>query len=162
VPKPERFVKTFAKGVGKTRSGKPSISVQTLIDRARFSSMSDAIKKAFAEPAVDDFDALEAAKTLSETPKSRAIRYGQSAGVAGAASPLIHAGSRALKGLLDAKKNPLRAARAAIKDTTRGGIAHDVFRGGATGMTLNAGREGFEQRRAKQTLDTYLAQHGEK
>lgn len=148
--------KTLFHGIGKSRKGRPPISFQTLVDRAKMSAFFEAVKTA----AISDDAALDAAKRLQESPGTKFRRQAELGALTATAAPVIGAASRAVKGAIDAKKGRLGAARAAFRDTTRGGVVADAFRGGLTGVAIGTGRESLEDARAKKTVRRYIEQHG--
>jgi hypothetical protein len=148
--------KTLLHGIGKSRKGRPSISFQTLVDRTKMSAFAGVVKAA----QISDEAALDAAKRLQEAPGVKFRRQAELGGLTAAAAPAIGAASRAVKGAIDAKKGRFGAARAAFRDTTRGGVVADAFRGGLTGVAIGTGRESLEDARAKRTVRQYVEQHG--
>lgn len=140
---------TAFKGIAKSRKGSPAISLQTIIDRSMR-------KKA----EVSREEAREAKKVLKQ-PKS-ALRYLDAGLVSGAASPLINAAGRATEAAIDAKKGRWGAARRALTDTTRGGVAKNVVHGTLLGTGISAAREGVATARAKNTYNDFLKQTGHK
>lgn len=147
--------KTLVHGLSKSRKGKPSISFQTLVDRTKMSAFFGTIKAA----AVDDMVALDAAKRLAESPRERTARTLETGALTATAAPAAAAVARGVKGAIDAKKGRWGAARAALRDTTKGGVASDAIRGGMAGMVIGSGRDTLETARAKRTVRKYLDQH---
>lgn len=144
--------KTLARGLSKTRSGSPSISLQSLIDRSKQAGFSDRIKKAVSEE-----EAIEAARRLSENRKNRVRRYVESGTIGGAAYPIISAAGEAAGAL--AGRGPGRfaaAGRAAAKVMNRTDLAKNVTRGMLGGGGVQAMREGVELGKAKKTVSSFI------
>lgn len=138
--------KTLSRGLSKTRSGSPSISIQKLIN----AGFSDRIKKAVSED-----DALDAAKMLST--KGRARRYVEGGVIGGAAYPLTAAAGEVAGALAGHGSGKLRAAGAAAKATfKRPELAKSVTRGALGGGVIQAVREGVELGRAKNTVRSFV------
>lgn len=148
--------KTIVKGLSKTRSGSPSISMQSLADRARHGGFADRIKKAVSED-----DALHAAKTLTHS-KGRVRRYVEGGAIGGLANPALRAAGRGIEAAVNAPKGSggWRAgfARAAIKSVNKGEMARHITEGALAGGGVQAIREGVELGRAKKTVKNFLSE----
>lgn len=108
-----------------------------------------------AKLAVSDDEALEAAKALSESHKSRARRYAQGAVIGGAATPAINVAGDVIKGALTGKgvRGVLRESLSAPE------LAKSVTKGILGGSMVQAVRENVQLADAKKTVKTYLAEH---
>lgn len=108
--------------------------------------------------AVDEEEALEAAKKLTYGSKGRARRYGATAAIGGALAPVVTLGGNFAEAA--ATKGVRRGAVDAVKKTfTKPSIARDVARGALGGGVIQASREGVELGRAKRTVNTFIEQH---
>lgn len=145
-------------GLGTTRKGRPSISLQTIIDRVHRP------KKA----AVSVEDAEQAVQVL-ERSRGRGKRYRDMIATGGVLKPAVRAvGSAVEAGLTAPKGGRFRAMwRGAtdaagkevkgIRGTNLPRTARDVVEGGLGGAVVNAGREGLELGRARRTAREFLS-----
>jgi hydrogenase maturation factor len=125
---------------------------QTILDRTKRAAFFDEIVKW----AVSDEEALDAAKLLT---KPRGFRQHAEVGaITGTLAPAFQAAGRVTKAVVDAKQGRLGAARKALVDTTRGGLAQAVVGGGLTGSGLSFAREGLQVRAAKDTYRKFMEQ----
>jgi hypothetical protein len=143
--------KTLARGLGKTRSGSPSIGIHELIERSKQKGFSDRLKHAVSED-----EALDAAKMLSV--KGRARRYAEGATIGGASYPLIAAAGEAAKTVAEhSGSGRLRAVGAAARGALKAPeVARSVTRGALGGGVIQAVREGVEMGRAKKTVKKFV------
>lgn len=126
-----------------------------MLDLAAFFEMASKI-------AVSDEEAVDAAKMLSENPRSRARKYVDAGVVGGALNPAVDAAGHFAKGLADAAPGARVAGGKATvgKELTRGGLARSATRGLLGGMVIQAGREGMQLRRAKDTYHRFMEEQG--
>lgn len=146
--------KSFSHGIAKSRSGKPAISLQTLINRAKVSGFLEVIKEA-----VSDEEALSAANRLTSSQGQRARRYGTGAAIGAVTAPAVTLAGN----LAEAMGKPGRAAglRAAWKVTTaRPQIMKDIAKGTVTGGGVQAIREGVQAGQDRRTAQAYLRERG--
>lgn len=147
--------KTLVRGLSKTRTGRPPISLQGLIEKSRLSGFSDRIKKA-----VSEYEALDAAKRLSEGRKSRLRRYAEGGAIGGMANPVLRAVGRGVEAAVNAPTGSrVGKAVAAIRGTTRGELARHLTEGALAGGGVQAIREGVELGRAKKTVKQFIDNH---
>jgi hypothetical protein len=131
-----------------SRTGRPALSLQTIIKRIR-----DNKKTA----AAGLHDALDAAKTLEAVPKSRSAKYRDAGAVGGAMSPLVRAVGRATEGAALARPGGrLRGAIEGVRRTNRGELARHVTEGALGAGGVRAVQEGVEVGKAKRTIHSYL------
>lgn len=144
--------KTLTHGLGKTRSGSPSIGIQALIEKSRQKGFADRIKKA-----VSDDEALDAAKLLSN--KGRARRYAEGAGIAATVNPVMRMVGKGVEAAANARGGGRAGmARAAIKGITRGELSRHVVEGALAGGGVQAIREGVELGKARKTVKNFVAE----
>lgn len=157
----QRPSKPVFRGIAKSRKGRPSISLQTIIDRVTKKAMLEELLKWAEEGGtVSAEEALEAAKELSKTPRERAQKHLERGIVPAILAPGIHAAGRATRAAIDAKKGRWGAAAKAMKDTTKGGVAQSALQGGLVGAGLSLSHEGIAVAKAKDTYNDFLKQHG--
>ncbi len=152
-----RYKSTVIKGIGKSRKGSPTISLQTLIDRTKSAAFLDELLKLSRLDKATKAELEEATKVLTE-PKHKVVRKHIERGVVPAAiSPGISAAARGVRAFVDAKRGRGgSAAMKAIKDTTRGGVVSDVVRGGLVGTGISVGSHGLQKQRAKETIEKFM------
>jgi hypothetical protein len=143
--------KTLNRGLSKTRSGSPSISIQSLADAMANKGFGDRIKKA-----VSDDEALDAAKMLSQ--KGRVRRYAEHGAIGGLAYPIIGAAGDAAGRVAEhAGSGKLRAAGTAARAALRAPeLVKNVTRGVLSGGVVQAAREGVEVGKAKKTVRSFI------
>lgn len=158
--------KALKHGVSKTRRGKTPVGIDALaqgeVRRAKLSAFAAelaALKTAQSyERLIDDEEALDAAKRLSRKPDIR--NYTETAGVFGAANPVIGALGRAVKGAVNAPRGRrLTGALKGVKDVTKGDLFSQAATGAASGGGISATMEGLELQRAKGKVRNFLKQH---
>ncbi len=161
----KRFKSTAVRGIGKTRSGSPTIGLQTLIDRTmeqtKRAAFFDELRWKIAEEddgEVSPDEALHAARILSR-PKAVMVRKHVERGLVPAAlAPGIAATSRGVKAFVDAKRGRGASAMRAVKDTTKGGVLADMVRGGLVGSGISLGTHGLRKQRARETYEKFIRQ----
>ncbi len=147
--------KTLAKGLSKTRRLSPSISLQTIIERAKQSDF--AVYKKLA--GISDEEAMDAAKVVSTPTAKRLKRYSTGATIGAVTAPVIRmAGDVAESAAAGGGRRGIVAA--AGKALARPSLAKEVVRGIGTGAGVQAVREGVETRQAKKTVNTFLREQG--
>lgn len=153
------------RGIGASRVGRPSISLQTLIDRVPGNVRRK--KLAAAAPSVED--AEQAAQVLQRS-RGRMSRYRDAMLAGGALRPIVRGVSNAVESAVAAPKGQRwRAALRGTVDASTGKdvkgfsavfrkpqLARDVVEGGLGGAVVNAGREGLELGRARRTAQAFL------
>lgn len=147
-----RVSKTLSRGLSKTRKGSPSIGLQRLVEAAKLSGFLDTIKSA-----VDEEEALDAAKKLTYGRKGRLGRYAATGAIGGALAPAVSLGGNLAESV--AAKGLRRGAAEAVKKTfSKPSLARDVTRGALGGGVLQASREAVDLNRAKKTVDKFVEQ----
>lgn len=143
--------KTLAHGLSKSRSGSPSIGIHELIERSRQKGFGDRLKKA-----VDEDEAMDAAKLLSE--KGRTRRYAEGGAIGGIAAPLVSAAGEAARGFAaHVGQGKVRAALEAGKAALKGPeLAKAVTSGALGGGVIQAVREGVELGKAKRKVQDFI------
>jgi hypothetical protein len=113
--------------------------------------------------AVSEEEALDAARIISQDPRSRARKYFDAGAVGAALNPFVDASGHAVKGFVETPGSFKQRARGAAREvrlkSTRGEVARTMHRGLFGGMALQAGREGLQARRAKDTVDRFLREN---
>lgn len=132
-----------------SRKGSPPLALQTLIERLR--------KKTAAEVRVNE--ALDAARTLQQDPRTRLARYRNAAVTGGALKPVVHGIGRVAEAVATAPRGGRLAAvgRAAVR-TSRGELAKHVAEGAVGGGGIRAVQEGLEVGQAKKKVTKFLNQ----
>ena len=155
------IAKTLRRGMSKSRVRSPSIGIDRLYKQSMYEEFFTTLKTAV----VSDFEALDAAKIVSEPTSRRIQRYATGAAIGAGTSPVVtlagnvagalgtHAKDLATPGRRGAAV--LDAARLAL---TRPQLAKDVARGVVTGAGVQAIREGVQRQQAKKTVTSYLSQ----
>ncbi len=148
---PSYTSKTLARGLGKTRSGSPSIGIQALIEASKRKGFADRIKKAVSEE-----EALDAAKMLST--KGRTRRYAEGGLIGGTTYPLVSAAGEMAKGVAaHSGSGKLRAGVTAARSALKGPeVAKSLTRGAFGGGVIQAVREGLEMGKAKKTVRQFV------
>lgn len=125
------------------------MALQTLIERLR--------KKTAAEVRVNE--ALDAARTLQQDPRTRVARYRNAAVTGGALKPVVHGIGRIAEAVATAPRGGRLAAvgRAAVR-TSRGELAKHVAEGAVGGGGIRAVQEGLEVGQAKKKVTKFLNQ----
>lgn len=144
--------KTLAHGLSKTRKGSPSIGIHELIGKVR-DGFESRMKKA-----VEEDEALDAAKLLSQ--KGRMRRYAEGGAIGGITYPLVNAAGEAAKGFAaHAGQGKLRAAAHAAKAVlTKPELAKNITRGTLGGGVIQAVREGVEMGKAKRKVRDFISE----
>lgn len=151
------------RGVGASRVGRPSISLQTLIDRVP----GNVRRKKLAALAPSVEDAEQAAQVLQRS-RGRMSRYRDAMIAGGTLRPLVRGIGNAVESAVAAPRG--QRFSAALRGTVAGGkdvkgfsaafrkpqLARDVVEGGLGGAVVNAGREGLELGRARRTAQAFL------
>lgn len=112
--------------------------------------------------AVSEEEAVDAAKALSESRRSRLKRYGQGALIGATAYPVVGVTGEAVRGFVAAPKGQrLRGAAASVRDASRlSNLAGSVTRGALGAGAVQALRENVELQSAKKTYKDFLREHG--
>jgi len=155
------------RGMGASRSGRPTIGLQTIIDRLQANKPRRRHK--IAEVSVED---AQQAVGVLERSRGRMGRY-RDAMLAGAAlKPVVRgvanaaeaAAAHSGKGRWGAALRGTAAAGKSVKGFTgafnKPQLARDVVEGGLGGAVVNAGREGLELGRARRTAREFLQDEG--
>jgi hypothetical protein len=141
---------TMPQGFGSTRSGRPPIKLQTLIDRL--------VKKKTAS--VSTREALDAAKVLDTDPRTRVQRYRDASIIGGTMSPVVRAVGRGVEGAVNgAGRGRVGVAKGFVQGlakTNRGEIARHVTEGVIGGGGVKAVQEGREISRARKKIVEYI------
>lgn len=122
-----------------------------------WSSFFDEVKLAVSEE-----EALDAAKTLSESRRSRLVRYGTGAAIGSTSYPVVGLAGEAVKGFVAAPKGQrLKGATKGLRDAANlPDIAKSVTRGALGASAVQALRENVQLQSAKKTYKDFLRQHG--
>lgn len=149
--------KTLSKGLGKTRAGKPSIGLQTVIDRLKKAELEGFVTRLKA--AVSEEEAIDAAKLLSQKRKDRVQRFAEGGTIGALASPVMRAAGRAAEAVVSTPggigKRMTAAGKASLR-TTPGELVRHVTEGGLAGGGVQAIREGVELGKANKTVQSFL------
>lgn len=133
-----------------SRKGSPPLALQTLVDRI-------AKKKTAAEVRVNE--ALDAARTLQQDPRTRVARYRNAALTGGTLNPVVRGIGRAAERMATAPRGQRLAAGAkGFMSTNRGELAKHVVEGAAGGGGIRAVQEGLEVGQAKKKVTKFLNQ----
>lgn len=142
-----------------SRAGRPSIGLQTIIDRLQGNAHRRR-KVAAVAPTVED--AEQAAQVLQRS-RGRLGRYRDAMLAGGALKPLVRGiGNAAEAAAVAPRGQRLRAAWRGVGSTkgfttfAKPQLVRDVVEGGLGGAVVNAGREGLELGRAKRTARAFL------
>lgn len=110
---------------------------------------------------VSEEEAIDAAKMLSESKRSRTKRYVQSAGVGAVATPLVSVAGDVAKAVAGPKGQRMTAVKGVLREGfSRPELAKQVTRGIAGGGALQALRENVQLHQAKKTYSDFLREHG--
>jgi len=122
-----------------------------------WSSFFDEVKLAVSEE-----EALDAAKALSESRRSRLKRYGQGAAIGSVSYPAVGLAGEAVKGLVAAPKGQrLKGAVKGLRDAANlPDMAKNVTRGALGASAVQALRENVQLQSAKKTYEDFLREHG--
>jgi len=132
-----------------SRKGSPPLALQTLIERLR--------KKTAAEVRVNE--ALDAARTLQQDPRTRVARYRNAALAGGALKPVVSGIGRAAERMATAPRGQrLAAGVKGLTSINRGDLARHVAEGVAGGGGIRAVQEGLEVGQAKKKVTKFLNQ----
>lgn len=132
-----------------SRKGSPPLALQTLIERLR--------KKTAAEVRVNE--ALDAARTLQQDPRTRVARYRNAALAGGALKPVVSGIGRAAERMATAPRGQrLAAGVKGFTSINRGDLARHVAEGAAGGGGIRAVQEGLEVGQAKKKVTKFLNQ----
>lgn len=132
-----------------SRKGSPPLALQTLIERLR--------KKTAAEVRVNE--ALDAARTLQQDPRTRVARYRNAAVTGGTLNPVVRGIGRAAERMATAPRGQRLAAGAkGLLATNRGELARHVAEGAVGGGGVRAVQEGLEVGQAKKKVTKFLNQ----
>lgn len=150
--------KTLMPGIAKSRSGSPSIGLQTLIDRTKMSAFSDELTKLSEDPPTRA-EVSTATKELKKPVGKRLLNPLEGGVIAGAASPGVQALGRGLKGAINGAKNEAgeqmtrrAAAMQGIRGTTKGDIASSALVSALGVSALAMGRDAMQVHHAKKVL----------
>jgi hypothetical protein len=133
-----------------SRKGSPPLALQTLIERLRK-------KTAAAEVRVNE--ALDAARTLQQDPRTRVARYRNAAMTGGTLNPVVRGIGRAAERMATAPRGQRLAAGAkGLLATNRGELARHVAEGVVGGGGVRAVQEGLEVGQAKKKVTKFLNQ----
>lgn len=159
--------KSLKPGVAKSRRGKPSIGMDALarsdVHRAKMAAFAEELSalktsQQYMDRLVDDNEALDAARRISKPPDVRS--YAETAGVFGAANPMIGALGRSVKGAIDAPRGKrMVGALKGLKNISKGGLFSEAATGAVSGGGIKATMEGLELQRAKNKVRSFLKQH---
>lgn len=145
-----------------SRKGRPSIGLQTLINRTQGKPP---MRGKLAAPTLDE---VEYATGVLEQSKGRKKRYRDQTALGGALSPVVRGIGRAVEAGVSAKKgkrfrsaifNLKRRGKKEIKGllgTNKGEAAKHVFEGGAGGAAVSAIQDTVEVGRAKNIAKDFL------
>lgn len=126
-----------------------------------FAAFADELQKI----AVSEEEAVDAAKLISQDPRSRARKYLDAGVVGGVLNPAVGASGHFVKGFVDTKGGLRQRLAGGAKEfgtkATLGEAARGAHTGFFGGMAVQAGREGIQARRAKDTVDQFLREHRE-
>lgn len=141
----------MSKGMGVSRSGRPVLGLQTLIDRIQGKK-----PQRYKLSGVSLEEAELAAQTLQKG-QGRVQRFRDAVAVGSAGSPLVRGMGRAMEAGVNAPRGQrLRHAATAFAKTNRGELARHVVEGGLGGAAVNASREGLELGRARRKAMDFL------
>lgn len=151
--------------LGRSRKGSPLIGLGKLVRRTMGKHSQDAMWLAFFDQvklAVSEEEALEAAKALSESRRSRLNRYGTGAAIGAASYPMVSLAGEAVKGFVAAPKHHrLRGALKSVRQATDlPDVAKNVTRGTLGAGAVQALRENVQLQSAKKTYEDFLREHG--
>ena len=161
------------RGLGASRVGRPTIGLQTIIDRLQANAPRRR-KKLAAVPMPPSVEDAEQAAQVLQRSRGRGARYRDATLAGGALRPLVRGLANAAEAAASAPKGgrlrgALRGVKMQGKDVkgftgglTRPQLARDFVEGGLGGAALNAGREGLEVGRAKRTARSFLAGDSQK
>ncbi len=115
--------------------------------------------------AVSEEEAVDAAKLISQDPRSRARKYLDAGVVGGVLNPAVGASGHFVKGFVDTRGGVGRRFAGGVREmgskTTKGEVARSAHTGLFGGMAVQAGREGLQAQRARATVDQFLREHRE-
>lgn len=130
------------------------------LEKPLFAAFVDELQKI----AVSEEEALDAAKLLSQDPRSRVRKYVDAGAVGAVLNPAVDTTGHFVKGFVDTNgglKARLAGGASEIgKKMTLGEAARGVHRGLFGGMAVQAGREGFQLHRAQDTYQRFMREHG--
>ena len=102
-------------------------------------------------------EALESAKVLSESKRSKLRRYVDAGVVGGALTPGVELAGQFAEHAGNATKNRVAAGLKGAR-LTKGQLAKSVTRGVLGGAAVRAGQEGLQTQRAKDTYRRFMQQ----
>jgi hypothetical protein len=151
----------------KSRKGSIPMSIDRMsgLAKALKKRSSDATWSAFVSElsklAVSDDEALEAARLLSESRKSRLKRYTQSGVIGATTTPVVRYTAELAAAAASPKHQRVNALREATRKAfSRPEIAKHVTGGALGGGVIQGVRENVGLSQARRTYENYLKEHG--
>jgi hypothetical protein len=137
------------------------MSLQTLIDRTKQSAFFSELRKVSSDPNrnVSAYEALEAARRLSQDPKDRVIRYAQHSAVPALLGPVIGGARRGTKHVVDTRS--MKGMGRALK-ASRGEMAAEATGSGIFGGGLTLSHDVINAARDKDTVNDFKKQYQKK
>lgn len=146
-------------GILGSRRGRPRISVQTILHRmkkAAWDGFFDELRKI----AVEDEEALDAAKRITSAQKDQGRRYIGTTAIGAVAGPTAAFLGDAAGAMAHPKGQRLKAlGQAVAKHREAPELARNVAKGAISGSAIQAAREHVQLSDARKTYEQYVREH---
>jgi hypothetical protein len=152
---------TFPRNTSKSRKGAIPANIKTLTESAKLAAFMDELQK--LANVIDDIAVQDAVAKLQKPRPWRTI--GQTATMAGLASPVISAGGKFVEGFVDTPggiRTKALGGAGRVGTTTAGEMAAKSLTTGLGGGVIAAAKEGLDLHNARKTVRNYLGQHSDK